>query len=683
MADHDLLQRDVQESVRFLQALLEVEEPEIDWSPGSPDHAVIIKGQSYPVALLRKMIDGVRARQSLLSLRGAVDSPDVADMADALLANLLVTRGRGRFSRGIAVAEFSRRVDQRVPRNTRFFKGTGLVYYPDYDDTLLIPADALRPVRAANGEVLHYSYPINVKAARPGKAYDQGEGRFDAVDPFSPFLLGASNYVPITGGDDVQSTAAAIDAAGDALAARTLGSPRSNSVVLREAFAVEQVLTIGRGDPEMARDRVASSVGAFHVGGCADLYVHEPTRFVTVRKAIGTLAARPDGVATVFRDTAPPDGIDFVAAGVVVGDVLSISSGIPEAPIQYRIEAVRTDEVEVSARVPFSVATDEGASTPFVYSIGNNYPEFDNKVTTGGASTSTADTSRQISEDNTVVLDGGPVYRIARVELLPAIPPDLGAYADAATGRVPFRVRQNAPLLPATAATLTLPYRVRVLNPTESQSSRAVTFVEVGWPGLNLNGLTLEVEYETVAGFDVVSAYVANRTNAPPSGNYLVRALHPVYVGFTVPYALRTDVSTYARIGRLLAETAAFDPRSTIGDLTRFITGYRSADPMDVSGLTTRVRFSNEATVATLYGFRVVYELAAPDGSVYRYETSDKITLFPDPDSGAVLLNPTEVGLPASGYHAALRRQLSRLGVSDRTIRYLVAPGAIGFTARA
>lgn len=682
MADHDLLQRDVQDSVRFLQAFLEVEEPEIDWAPGSPDHAVVIKGQSYPVALLRRMIDEVRARQSLLNLRDAVETQDVADMADALLANLLVTRGRGKFARGIAVVEFSRRVDQRVPRNARFFKGTGLVYYPDYDDDLLVPASDMRTVRGADGAVLHYSYPVNVKAARPGREYDQPEGPFDAVDPFSPHLLGATNYTPITGGDSVQTTASAIDAAGDAIAARTLGSGRSNAVTLREVFGIEQTLTIGRGDPEMVRDRVASSVGGFHIGGCADLYVRAPTRLFTTRKQIGASYARPDGVAVVFRDKAPPGSVDFNAAGVAPGDVLYISEGLPEAPVQHRVDVVRTTEVEISGRVPFSRPTDEGPDPSVVYSIGNNYPNYDNKVTTGGAATTSADTSRALQADNKVVLSGGPVYRITRVELLAPIPASLSGYADPVTGRVPFRVRQNSPLLPATPSTVILPYRVEVLNPGESQSMRAVTTLEVGWPGLNLNGSTLEIEYETVAGFDTVAAYADARDNPPAGGDYLVRSFHPVYVGFSVPYALRTDTSTNSRLGRLLAASPSFNPTTTVAELTRFITGFRGPDPMDVSGLTTRLRFANEGVLATIYGFRVSYDLLAPDGKVYRYETTDRVTVFPSGEDGATLLNPTEVGLPATGYHAALRLKLARLGVSDRTIRYLVAPGAIGFTAR-
>jgi hypothetical protein len=683
MADHELLQRDVQESVRFLQAFLEVQEPEVDWTPGSPDHAVVIKGQSYPVALLRRMIDGVRARQSLLNLRDAVETADVVDMADALLANLLVSRSQGKFSRGIAVVEFSRRVDQRVPRNARFFKGTALVYYPDYPDDLLVSASDMRVVRGADGAILHYSFPVNIKAARSGREYDQPEGPFDAVDPFSPHLLGATNYAPLTGGDNVQSTASAIDAAGDAIAARTLGSGRSNAVTLREVFGVEQTLTIGRGDPEMSRDRVSSSVGAFHIGGCADLYVRAPTRLLTTRKQIGASYARPDGVTSVFRDTSPPGGVSFTAVKVTPGDVLFISAGIPEAPVQHRVNAVRSTEVEISTRTPFSRPTDEGADPSIVYSIGNNYPDYNNKVTTSGVATTTADTSRALQADNKVVLSGGPVYRITKVELLSPIPSDLAGYTDPVTGRVPFRVRQNTPLLPATASTVLLPYRVEVLNPGESQSTRAVTVLEVGWPGLNLNGSTLEIEYETIAGFDTVAAYADSRDNPPAGGDYLIRSFHPVYVGFSVPYALRTDSSTASRIGRLLSTTPTFNAASATTDLVRFISNYRSLDPMDVSGLTTRLRFTNEGGLATVYAFRVVYDLLAPDGKVYRYETTDKVTIFPTVDDGAVLLNPVEVGLPATGYHTALKHQLARLGVSDRTIRYLVAPGAIGFTARA
>lgn len=678
MADVDVNLSDVQESIRFLQAMLEVKQPGVDWTPGGPDHEVVIKGQSYPVAYLRKLVESLRNENSLLTLRDLPTSADVDDNADAILANLLVSRAPGRFTRGPVTCKFSRQVDTRVPRNARFFKGTSLVYYPDYGTDLILAASDMRPVLGQDGRVLHYAASVNVIAARTGVAYDAEPGPFDAVDQFTPFLVGAENESRLTGGLDVQSTADLIETAAGALSTRSLGTERSNGVVLGRELAVERTITVGHGDPEMVRDVLQSTVGRLHLGGAVDLYVRTPLRSVTVRKTVGASSPRPDGRAVVFRDSAA----SFVSAGVRPGDVLYVRSGIPEAPIQYTVRVVRATELEVSIRTPFRLATDEAASSSIDYSVGRNYPNFDDLATTAGTPSATAATSRALSAPNRVTLNGGPVYAITKVEILPTSPSVLAPFRDPASGRVPFQPRSNVPLLPPAAEATSLPFRVEVLNPAESQSSRAVTQVEVGWPAASLDGAQVEVTYETLTGFDAVASFVVGE-NRPDPADYLARALHPVYVSFTVPYSLRSDTSTTARAGRLAVPEPAFDAAGAAALIASYVNEYRAADPIDASSLVTQVRYARGASVATLYAFRVNYELLAPDGRVFRYSTEDKVTLFPpDSSSGATLLNPTELGLPATGYHAALRRALTDLGVSDRTVRFIAADGRVLFVER-
>lgn len=680
MADFNVTLASVQDSLKFLQAFLENQDPTVDWTPGSPDYQIVVKGNAYPVAFLRDAIERVRNEKSLLSLRGAGETQDVVDMADAILANLLVTRAAGRFTRGVALLKFSRRTDQRVPVSTRLFKTSALVYYPDYTSDVIVSATDMRAVTGSRGEVIYYTYPINIKAARTGDAYDQDAGSFDAVDPFSPYLLGADNPAPLGQGRNTQSTADAIDTASDAMASRSLGNARSNSVVIRNNFDVDDVLSIGHGDPEMTRDILVSSIGRLHLGGKADLYVRAPTKETTVRRTIGGSVARADGRAVTFRDATPPGGT-FTAANVQPGDILSILSGIPEAPIQYRIDAVRDNEVDISTRTPFSVATDESPASTIKYSIGNNYPVYNNRVDvlTG---TLTANTSRGISTKGRVTLDGGPVYAISKVEMLGPIPSGLNNYVDPVSGRVLFSERRNTQFLGPIASTTSLPYRVTVLNQDESQSSRALTQIEVIWPSANYDGSLLEITYTTLADFDAVSAYVTSTENRPDPADYLVRARHPVYVSFSVPYALRVDSSVTSRIGRLLAASPTFDASRASISLARYINTYKSSDPIDRSGLVTQLRFDADVALATIYDFTVEYELLAPSGGVYRYSTTDKVTIFPDGTTGASLLNPTDFGLPTSGYYAALKQQLQSQGVSDRNIRFMTTPDAIVFAVR-
>ena len=107
--------------------------------------------------------------------------------------------------------------------------------------------------------------------------------------------------------------------------------------------------------------------------------------------------------------------------------------------------------------------------------------------------------------------------------------------------------------------------------------------------------------------------------------------------------------------------------------------------PIQVSGATESI-----GTVrVTLHGVSHTYVgdiaaiLIAPDGRVFRYQTTDKVTLFPpDASSGASLLNPVELGLPAMNYYDALRRTLRTLGVSDRTVRFIAATGGVTFEER-
>lgn len=682
MADLNVNLSDVQESIRFLQAFLETKQPDIDWTPGGPDHEVTIKGQSYPVAFLRKAIETLRAGNSLLSLRDLPPSVDVNDMADAILANLLVSRAPGRFTRGAITCKFSRQTDQRVPRNTRFFKGSALVYYPDYASDQILRASDLRPVLGADGRVLYYTASLNVKAARTGAAYDVDPGPFDAVDQFSPFLIGAENPNRLTGGTDTQSTSDLIETAATAISTRTLGNERANGEVLTNTLGVEKTVTIGHGDPEMVRDLLETSNGKLHLGGACDLYVRTPLTTTTVRKTVGASFLRPDGRAVTFKDSDPPSGVSFLVSGVRAGDVLYVKAGIPEAPVQYKVRAVRDYELDISERTPFSVATDEQAPSSIDYSIGRNYPDFDNLVTTAGSPSSTAATSRSISKQNSIFLAGGPTYAIRKVELLPTSPLALAAYRDPLTGRVPFVQRTNSPLLAPTANATNLFYRVETLNPQEAQSLRAVSQIEVGWPAVSLNGLELEITYETLSNFDAVGLFVTGE-NRPDPADYLARALHPVYVAFSIPYTLRTDTSSTSRIGRLIVPQPGFNPASTSAALAKYVNDYRAADPIDVSSLVTQVRFAQGAAVATLYGFSVNYELLSPDGRVFRYRTSDKITIFPeDSNSGAVLLNPVELGLPETDYYSKLKQTLRRMGVSDRTVRFIAVPSGITFEAR-
>jgi hypothetical protein len=685
MAEYDIDRTAATEAAALLRNLLQTEVPTGDFTEGSAVSDILIDGHAIIAGYLTKQIQVIRDRQSLLTLQNLPDSESVSDAADAILDNFFRTRAQGRFAKGAVTLHFVTRQDVVIPRNTRFFKTTALVFYIDNSTDLLLQASDMRPEIGSDGTVKSYSTTVFLTAARVGADYNIAPGRFVSFDRFSSLLSFVENLSSFAGGDTVQSTESFIQRSTNAIALRALINARSNDATMLERFAdVESTTTVGYGDPEMARDVVenVSNTVKLHAGGHMDIYVRQAVQEAVDQIDINTLQLRNDDLINILRHTAHLT--TFPAANVQVGDILVITQGLPEAPFQYKITAVRNDEVEVASRTPFSIATDETGAA-IAYTIGNNYPNYDNKVKVppppSTTPTTDAQTSRQFSELNSVQLAPVPVYRIKKVELIPSgavTPPELNGYLDPLTGNVSFTARKNKPIMTAPAPGAELGYFVYLKNPTESQSSRAVAMLQVGWPALDLTGLTLEITYETPVNFATVHSYVIDRFNRPSCSNTLARAPHPIYLYASIPYRARTTP-----INSLQTVVPTFDAVQAQADLTAYVNNYRETEPLDVSLLATKAR-ETSAAVASIYNFTLSYQLIVPDGRVMNFETEDKITIFPEggTSSTARMLNPTDFGLPATDYYAQLRKLLADQGISDRVTRYRVSEDGIVFDQR-
>lgn len=633
---------------------------------------LVVDAHTVVMADLSGQIAELRQRQSLRALRLAPVGVDSDEATDAILSNLFVDRDQGSFARGSAQVYFVQRVDTLIPRTTRFFKTTGLVFYVRTTTDLLVPAASMRPVYDGQGRVLYWAYPVPLIAARTGDAYNVDPGRFAAVDPFSPYISFVENLSKFAGGLGVETSATLVTRAETAMSVRSLVNDRSNDARIRAAFPETQsVLSLGAGDPEMVRDRVNTFGEGLpvHVLGHADIYVRLPRESVTETATVGDSAPRADGKALTFYDPSLAGG-DFAAYGVRAGDVLVIASGLTDAPGQYRVTAVSGQYLSVEAGLPFSEATDEATSPPFItYSVGNDWPEFSNKV--ASASSASARTSRRISRAGCIILPGRPTYAISRVEV-PVPPSALTDFVDPVTGTVLFTLRSNAsPLAPVRGRPLA--YRVRIENPEASQSTRAITVIEIGWPGETLAGTEVLVTYETLVGFEAVDELVSSRVERVTAANVLARAEHPVYVSCTIPYRPRTIPTNFG------SRIAVVDESQAISAIVELI---EKAPPgsLDVTALTQEAT-RKDSNFGGFYPFVIQYELDLPDGRVARYQTPDQVTLLLGGRSAAQVTNYAELGLSA-GDTAGFNRLLTRLGVSDRVVRYLAATGGVGLDRR-
>lgn len=277
-----------------------------------------------------------------------------------------------------------------------------------------------------------------------------------------------------------------------------------------------------------------------------------------------------------------------------------------------------------------------------------------------------------LNPKNTIVLSGRPLYRIKKIELIDLFGA-LDPYRDSSTGAILFKSRVNNEILLAPVIGDPLQYRVVIKNPGNSQSMISVNTIELGWPAIDLNGLEIEVTYDTIGGFEVVDAYVNDLNNRPTGYNTLTRAYHPIYMNFTVDYKIRTSVD--------IGESFDFDDTETEKDLIDYINSYFDTEVLDVSVILSKIR-ELAPNVSTIYPLTIDYSLYLPDGRLINYRTRDRLTILPTTEDQVEILNPSDFGFPTN-FYLSLKSLLLSLGVSDNNIRYLATEDSIIFNRRA
>jgi hypothetical protein len=243
----------------------------------------------------------------------------------------------------------------------------------------------------------------------------------------------------------------------------------------------------------------------------------------------------------------------------------------------------------------------------------------------------------------------GAFYDVLDVAVLN---PDVtDTFIDPADGYVHFTLRtEETPVMPVTGNyNSTTPYRVLSRDATLAQTSRAFTEIEL--PAA-YNGKRVVTRYDTNAGFNAVNRYVTDAFERVAASSPLVRAMHPVYLSFSVRYSLR--------VGSSILDTA-----SLTEGVVRFINDFDPRQVIDVSDIITFIRNSS-LTIDTVYPFTIDYQLLAPDGTTVEYSTDDRVIMH---ESKLV-----DTGIVRSA------AELLRMGVSDRTTRFVTSVDSVTVT---
>lgn len=639
----ELSQNDINTAETFLETLLTENVENGRFTEGSALRDLVIKSFAFVFAQMQKEKNEIRSLQSLLNVENiAVSDPDtsraVRSAVDAILSNWFITRNSGAFSRGNLIVNVSRRQDYIVPGNQRFAYDRQRAFYPDIPDpsqNIVIRSNDLTPVIATDGTVEAYQFKLRVVAARTGDTFDVAPATWLSGGQFSPFVTSIFNDVRFSGGKARETTEELIDRAETAVAVRNLINPRSIDATLKDQFpSVQRLKTVGMGEEEMLRD-YKSDLGSgieLHVGGHFDVYVELPRVETTFEGVLGGVFTRPDGIANVFRDESSVS--DWTTTDVAKGDIIRISSGIPNAPKDFTIKEIYETELRVSDQFPFPTATDEdGAFVEyFIYR-----PVFgpDKQILPASGVNTTGQTSKKIHTDNRIVLPGGAHYDILDVAVIDPDPGDPNISGVDGYVHFPIRVNETPSLVISSDS---LEYQIINANPGSAQSQIQMEELEIE---STYNNKTIRVEYETLSGLESLHSFTRGRFERILAANVLVKGFVPIYLSFTLPYRLKPTaddtVDNDALIEALIKHINTFDPN----------------DVIDVSDLSLVAR-NFDSNIGAVLPFTVTYDLIAPDGRQITYSTTDQVTL----DSSLISSGDT------------LDDPLS-IGVSDRTVKYL------------
>jgi hypothetical protein len=447
--------------------------------------------------------------------------------------------------------------------------------------------------------------------------------------------------------------------------------PRSGYFVLRD-YSVADFSGVAVGDVLLIQNAITSSEANQYIVKQVTPYGIYVSRRTPFPKALPTVSgdAYTDGavsksgleqrVTSVSQYTFSADDVgnyiaitDAVNAGnLCTGKIISVNTGSNYAVVTgvaggYDIDF--TSESDVTFEIQTRVVE---------YSIGNNAPGYNNKVTERYSGRFT----KSIQNDGRVLLPARPIYQIRDVSL-PGTDYSTGYPALLDTdGRVRFPNRVNQePVSHGTGPELE--YEVVCQNPEEAQSGWQVMELDVAWATDKtfFNDEPLTVIYDTLTGFDTVWAFMLSDDRRIICGSVIPRGLHPVYLILDVKYKLAKTA------------TANLDEEAAADALAEFVNNFDSLEDIDSSDIAAFLR-QEYSEIGYIAPSDIDYQLLAPDGRVITYRSDSQVTV----DDTTKQIDPA-TGLYPTDPNLILADPISQ-GVSDNTVRYLTTPSMITFT---
>jgi hypothetical protein len=339
---------------QFYIDLAKSEFPDLDYREGTGFRDVVIDPFALFNQPLADEIDAIQFSQTVVNA-GNMSEDDL----DAILANSYVTRRTGAKSSGVVRLFFSAPQRATVETGAAFTSKGGVSFVTNQTFTVS------REQMALNVQGSLYYMEVIVESVEAGTDANVDIGDIIGIDGGPSGVVSVSNPSEFTSGRERETNDELAARAKYAVGVRDLNVEPAIRIILLETFeALQDVIPIGYGDPEMIRDILIGqnmSLGGFplgstsllHIGGKTDIYMKAlalQQHSVDVSNVTSNIVLRAydadiDGATPPANDTFVPD---------ILRPVLIINS---------------IEEINVSTGQPTGRTLDEGIDYEWVVDV--------------------------------------------------------------------------------------------------------------------------------------------------------------------------------------------------------------------------------------------------------------------------------------------------------------------------
>lgn len=251
----------------FIETKIREYDEDFDMRDGTAFNSMFIKPSTLIIQPFRDELDQIEQNQSVKSMLEGDTNSFPEDSVDALMSNVFVDRQTGEKVTGVVRAYFleARAIDI-LAEEARFLDDAGNYFINTGDISITSRQMAIQ----TSGDYFYVDIPV--ESEEEGAITVNVNGIVSWENSPSG-LVQVGNEDAFTAGADKETNLEYINRAKQSISVRDLVTGKGIVATLNENFSnIEDIESIGFGDPEMQRDIVFNT----HIGGHVDIYIKTP-----------------------------------------------------------------------------------------------------------------------------------------------------------------------------------------------------------------------------------------------------------------------------------------------------------------------------------------------------------------------------------------------------------------------